>query len=932
MGNFQSHWVEHQDVQITEFYYNMLVTSKQNDSTPGLVNANVAVVPGKTYVYSIIAQGVVDVEGTNDFSVFPFIRDSDTLDIVYGPDNKDNMIAFTGHDISDIEWPLQIIFKIPENVYNLDLFLLFKDQEIGSQFLLEAISFDLVDFDIEDEIDESPEYFTRNGQLISTEFGTWLANQDVSHNYINDALKVIAGQNTSTPGVRHRDLTVIPGEKYMFKFVGRKTDNSFNVFPYINDAFTGLSVFSPYDNSNVVTATDTRFGVSMTSIEVVLTIPQNVTKVQVYVLFEHQSKNDTFYLHDFDFHMRSDITFTLDDISSDTHNSNLLAYSDKSVFEGSNVNICTSVKTAHIDENLKFIKYALLDISKNVVKVTNSPNIIFQDYKDDGVNLGCDWTVTHSMETHGIVPGMYFICVMYSDHVTFLPLIIKNKNNVSKLLILSNINTWTAYESWAGYNDDVISLHRWTSDISSDYKDVSHNVALQVTMERPFTNASEEILKYLENDVRTFHIHTHQVYNELWMYKFLYDNNIDFDIINDHDLHHTYFGGYEMFMIHGHAQYWTEQSIKNVSTMGRNGTDLAYFGGGAFHYKVTYDDDNIVIDKGASDALWSNNTFDAPYLHPIDMFGLSFNPSKYVDTSANYYTKDSEHFMLKGSDYTFGHATLGTLKNDKVSGWLVDDTRHTTDKSNVIGGAIDGGEMVYLNKDTYRSFSCGTLLWNSTLFTNHSTSNITLNVIKEFVSGSTRPLRKSPIDVIASAQIFPRDLSNNIVSFDYLGETISSIKRNLSDNYYFEVSGNKIATFNGRDFELKYYCFNKPSEHLLNGIAYPMSVYLIHKCLLTDTYVTVCVFISDGVTGSFDQSIDSDVSVNSFSLDVNKNSETIHIYPGTIDNDMYTGSCTWIVFDKHITSSQISKWSSYKGKPNDIVTYNSLQEIMTYGN
>ena len=943
MGNFTSKWSANQNVQISDFAYSMLVTSKQSGSTPGIMKENIEVQEEGIYVFSIAGKKIRDVEGTNDFSVFPYIRDSDTFDSIYDQENKDNLVIYTAEELSFEEFPMQIIVKIPKCTKKVDIFLLFKDQEIGSQFIAEALSFDKIDID-PSEIPMDEEFYFNNPKVITTHFGPWSPNQEITHKYNGVLLHVIANQNTSTPGIRCRDLTVIPGEKYTFSFLGKKGDNDYGVFPYISDALTGLSIFSPYDKRHVVVGTPMEFGTDLTKIKVTVKIPEGVTKIQAYLLFVNPYVGAEYFLHYFSFYMASDLDFSLTELENKVQNNDLLSYADKSVGEGELVYLYTSCTRK---PNLNYIKFVILDINKDIIKVSNSPNIIFQDYPEDGAMVGCNWINTHIMDLDiEIDSGMYFICALYGDNYTFMPLVVRNTNSTyNKILVLNNINTWAAYESWAGYNNDQISLHRWNTDKESEFRDKDNNVSIQVSFNRPFLNASEEIRQYLINETRTHKIHSHTAYLELWLYNFLEENNIHYDIINDQDLDGSsarkLYSNYDMLIIHGHSQYWTDNAVTNLSKMAKNGVNLALFGAGAFHWKAHYINGNLrVIKNGDVEliknddddldiGLWSNIDVPEHFIHPKLLFGISHNPDKHKNGASAKYQKYIEHYVFRGADWSFGGYTLSANYN-MLSGWIVDDVTNIHNKRNTIAGATRGGKMVYNNGNFFRSFASGTLLWNSALLVDHSVANITLNIIKEFSNSKVIMFRRSPINVTTKHMYFDRNPSNNILTIDYLGKNILSNKLiPLRNNYYFQVDKGHKLNYNGHEFIFTHYYFNNPSEHLLNDAVYPMSVNLIHESPSRDTFVVLSFFIGHGKNVGLDSSIALE-DERTIYLPPTLNNETIHTYPGTLINEIYTGSATWVIFGQELTSSVISQWPSNKGIPADIQRCDPSQDIVTY--
>ena len=42
----------------------------------------------------------------------------------------------------------------------------------------------------------------------------------------------------------------------------------------------------------------------------------------------------------------------------------------------------------------------------------------------------------------------------------FIPITIKNNKNKNDILVLSNINTWEAYNTWTGSSNEI-SLYKW---------------------------------------------------------------------------------------------------------------------------------------------------------------------------------------------------------------------------------------------------------------------------------------------------------------------------------------------------------------------------------------------------------------------------------------------------------------------------------------
>ena len=73
---------------------------------------------------------------------------------------------------------------------------------------------------------------------------------------------------------------------------------------------------------------------------------------------------------------------------------------------------------------------------------------MYQEYPYLGCINGCNWDVSESLNLpSNLKSGMYTIGILYNKNVCFIPIVIKSKNK-SKVLVISNINTWNAYELW----------------------------------------------------------------------------------------------------------------------------------------------------------------------------------------------------------------------------------------------------------------------------------------------------------------------------------------------------------------------------------------------------------------------------------------------------------------------------------------------------
>lgn len=133
-------WEKNQDVTLNVLDNELLVSSNQNTSTPGIVKHNISVFPGSAYEFSAEGKKVFN-ENYKDFSVYPFIRSSDSSTIIYNNGYNDNLLSFTHKELGYDDRSIEIVIMIPDNIYSIDLFLLFQGQDENSQFVLESSNF-----------------------------------------------------------------------------------------------------------------------------------------------------------------------------------------------------------------------------------------------------------------------------------------------------------------------------------------------------------------------------------------------------------------------------------------------------------------------------------------------------------------------------------------------------------------------------------------------------------------------------------------------------------------------------------------------------------------------------------------------------------------------------------------------------------------------
>ena len=241
-----------------------------------------------------------------------------------------------------------------------------------------------------------------------------------------------------------------------------------------------------------------------------------------------------------------------------------------------------------------------------------------------------------------------------------------------------------------------------------------------LSFDRPlFYLISKRLQSFIENNIYTHKQYAHLVYSELWMYKFLDDNDIDFNLINDIDMDQgeSLEHDYKMIIIHAHPEYWTENALINLNKMTLNGTNIAYFGGNGIYWRVTHKNNKMEICKDGKKhshdnkkgGLWIDLQLDNSYLTTPKLLGVWFNRDKFnvIDMYPFNIIKESHLFNEVANE--FGVETLSTVRDDDggISGWEVDDvisTKITENEKYIIANAEKGADMLYIEKENYKVF------------------------------------------------------------------------------------------------------------------------------------------------------------------------------------------------------------------------------------
>ena len=399
----------------------------------------------------------------------------------------------------------------------------------------------------------------------------------------------------------------------------------------------------------------------------------------------------------------------------------------------------------------------------------------------------------------------------------YLPLIVKNEKHDNDLLVLSNTNTWNAYNSWNGNNGSASFYRLRSSSINSRYinyyRSKGHSVN-RLTTHRANVVINNEIRAWMDKDPYTHKTWSHLLYNETLMYLFLLDNSINYDLICDYDMHTLNIEkskNYKMILLHGHPEYWSENALINLNKLAQNGTNIGYFGGNGIYWKSEFLNNHLLeCRKDANNfrfeydlkngGYWINGDDrkyeleNKNYLSNPEITGLWFNRRKATSTVFENFITIKDHFILEGVDNEFGRDALTSYTDadgEGISGWEVDDIKYTSQFSKYrIATAKNGGDILYIpkgsesNRQNFNTFSAGTILWNYGLLTDEGISKLTLNVINHFTK-SVSPSISISVDDANSDNNFinlaNQNVNVNTGENNTIGFTVSKINASLTE-------------------------------------------------------------------------------------------------------------------------------------------------------
>lgn len=167
---------------------------------------------------------------------------------------------------------------------------------------------------------------------------------------------------------------------------------------------------------------------------------------------------------------------------------------------------------------------------------------------------------------------------------------------------------------------------------------------------------------------------------------------------------------------------------------------------------------------------------------------------------------------------------------------------------------------------------------------------------------------QSPVNIV-SEEVIEADLAD--LNYDYKPFNIVVV----DNGHTVQVSGAKdnIITVEGKKFEFKQLHFHNPSEHTIDGNAYPMEMHLVHQEEGKDNLVVLGIFIEEGGSNEFLENVFTQIpseegveKETENTIDLNNllpKDKTYYTYLGSLTTPPCSVGVDWKVFKDPITAS-----------------------------
>jgi methionine-rich copper-binding protein CopC len=182
------------------------------------------------------------------------------------------------------------------------------------------------------------------------------------------------------------------------------------------------------------------------------------------------------------------------------------------------------------------------------------------------------------------VSGVYFAHIYRTDGVSDenqIPFVVTNDASTSDVVMMTNDETWQAYNDWGGY-----SLYSGSAGDSAGSQ-LDPGRAVEVSYNRPFATRFDSI----DPDGRTFFFA-----DEFPMIEFLEENGYNVSYVSQADVSApgaaSMLEQHKVFLTAGHSEYWDVGARSNVTAARDAGVNLAFFAGNLMWWETRWAPDS----------------------------------------------------------------------------------------------------------------------------------------------------------------------------------------------------------------------------------------------------------------------------------------------------------------------------------------------------
>ena len=192
------------------------------------------------------------------------------------------------------------------------------------------------------------------------------------------------------------------------------------------------------------------------------------------------------------------------------------------------------------------------------------------------------------------------------------------------------------------------------------------------------------------------------------------------------------------------------------------------------------------------------------------------------------------------------------------------------------------------------------------------------------IPGLKHGLCQSPINILTRA--VAKETPHSIV-LDYKKST--ERVRNLGHTIEVEYDAGNTITFDGRVFDFRQFHFHTPSEHLVDGVTYPMEMHMVHTLKERNAenetvYLVIGALFKQGRENPFlnefisaipkqagDENVVRGGSVNVNDLFQLAPKLEYYHYDGSLTTPPYTETVTWLII-KHVFEASPAQIATFK--------------------